>query len=94
MEILMNSTFFRRGLALAFVLASSASIADTLPAVRSAEMAHPSSAAGARDDSMSRTEFMAMAGKVFDMAVQEGRARNGRVTATQLLEYRRALPTP
>lgn len=89
----MNSTFLRQGLALAFVLAAGASIADTLPAARGAEMAHHPAAAQAADDMMSRAEFMAMAGQVFDRAVREGHAMNGRVTATQLLQYRRALPS-
>lgn len=81
----MTRNILRHGLALAFVLAAGASLADTLPPARVAERSTPAADVAA-SGAMTRDEFMAMAGQVFDMAVREGR-----VTSAQLLEYRRAL---
>lgn len=79
---------------LALLALASAAAADTLPNARYAEMMKMPLLDTNGDGMVSREEFIAAAGKMFDMAAEHMKAKDGRMTANQLAEFRRALATP
>jgi hypothetical protein len=78
----------------ALVVGVSAASADTLPAARYAEMLTIEMADTNKDGVVSRDEFLAAAAKMYDMAVEHMKARDGKMTSLQLREFRSSLATP
>lgn len=73
---------------------TSAASANTLPAARYAEMMTVEMMDTNKDGMVSREEFLAAAGKMFDMAADHMKAKERKLTAVQLREFRSALATP
>jgi hypothetical protein len=68
--------------------------ANTLPAARYAEMMKIEMMDTNKDGAVSREEFLAAAAKMYDMAAEHMKAKDGKMTSLQLREFRSALATP
>ncbi len=73
---------------------NSVASANTLPAARYAEMMTVEVMDTNKDGMVSREEFLAAAGKMFDMAADHMNAKERKLTSVQLREFRSALATP
>ena len=78
----------------ASIIACSAATANTLPAARYAEMMTVEMMDTNKDGMVSREEFLAAAGKMFDMAATHMKAKDGKMSSLQLRDFRSALATP
>ena len=76
------------------IVACSAATANTLPAARYAEMMTVEMMDTNKDGMVSREEFLAAAGKMFDMAATHMKAKDGKMSSLQLRDFRSALATP
>lgn len=68
-----------RGLIVAAAFFAMNSMADTLPAAKIAEMMTLKMIDKNKDSMVSKAEFLAMAGKAFDMKAQEMKAKDGKL---------------
>jgi hypothetical protein len=88
----MNTKTFARGLVAAATLAFTLnSMADTLPAEKMKEMMSFAMMDTNKDGMVSRAEFVAMMGKIYDMKAKEMGAKGGKLTAAQIEDFHRAL---
>jgi hypothetical protein len=76
------------------VLLASTASADTLPAARYAEMMTVERMDANKDGVVSREEFLSAAAKMYDMAAEHMKAKDGKMSSLQLREFRSALATP
>lgn len=78
----------------ALILSTSLTSANTLPAARYAEMMKMELIDTNKDGVVSREEYLAAAAKMYDMAAEHMKSKDGKMTAQQLREFRSALATP
>lgn len=70
---------------------ASTTLADTLPAARYAEMMKMEQMDTDRDGMVTREEFLAAAARMFDMAAEHMKVRDGRMAAHHVAELRRRI---
>jgi 3-keto-L-gulonate-6-phosphate decarboxylase len=80
-----------RALIVAMACVSFQAAADTLPRARLKEMMSHSSMDTNKDGRVSREEFLAMMGKIYDMKMKDMGVSGGRLDAAQLEVLHRAL---
>jgi hypothetical protein len=87
----MTHSLIVRGFVAALAVASSAAFADTLPNSRYAEMMTFEQMDTNHDGVVSRDEFVAAAGKMFDMAAEHMGAKDRKMTPQNLQELRKSI---
>ena len=78
-----------RGLIVAAAFFAMNTMADTLPAVKIAEMMKMPMIDTDKDGMVSKAEYLAMAGKVFDMKVKEMNAKDGKLQSSHFYDLLR-----
>jgi hypothetical protein len=88
----MNTPLIARSLFAATVALSLNSMAaETMPAEKMKEMLTVNKMDANKDGMVSRAEFVDMMGKIYDMKAKDMGAKGGKLSATQVEDFRRAL---
>jgi hypothetical protein len=85
----MNVKTLGRGLIVAAAFFAVNAMADTLPGTKIAEMMTVKMIDTNKDGMVSKAEFLAMAGKAFDMKATEMKAKDSKLKADQYLDLLR-----
>ena len=78
----------------ALMISTTLTSANTLPAARYAEMMKIEMMDTNKDGAVSREEYLAAAARMYDMAVEHMKLKDGKMSSLQLREFRSALATP
>jgi hypothetical protein len=89
MTMLMKTV--NRALIVAMACVSLHAAADTLPPAKMKEMMSFTMMDANKDGKVSREEFLAMMGKVYDMKMQDMGVKDGKIDAKQLEALHRAI---
>jgi EF hand len=91
LEMTMLMKTVNRALIVAMACVSLHAAADTLPPAKMKEMMSLASMDTNKDGRVSREEFLAMMGKIYDMKMEDMGVKDGKIDAAQLQALHRAL---